>query len=78
MDTFSCILTETWPLSGTSAVIACDHRAHVPSYNASACERQKVEWVAHNYPRYASTCQSCKQEVIIYASLDHAIAGGWY
>ena len=78
MSDVSCIIMETWPLSGASAVIPCLHLGHIPMFNLSAAQYQTPEWVAQRYPRYHSVCVSCKQETIIYASMEHAIAGGWY
>ena len=78
MSTFTCTLAETWPLSGASAVIHCLHAAHTPVFNASACVYQSTSWIAEHYPRYDAACNACRQHTIIYASIEHAHAGGWW
>jgi hypothetical protein len=54
----------------------CTHAPHIPVFNPDAAKYWSAEQVRKNYPRYDSVCSLCKQRVILYASMDHLIAGG--
>lgn len=55
----------------------CLHLQHTPVFSAAACIHLSPEQVRERYPRFDSICTVCKLKCTIYASLDHAMAGGW-
>lgn len=57
--------------------LTCDHRPHIPVFQADACRSLPVEQVRAKYPRYEGTCSVCRQSIIVYASLEHLTAGQW-
>ena len=71
------ILAEVWPTSGAVTVVDCAHLAHLPHYNAAACQQESPGNVRIKYPRYEGVCSTCRQPVRVYHSFEHYLAGGW-
>ena len=55
----------------------CPHTQHRPVFNAEACQYKSKEQIQKDYPRYQGKCSACSQEVILYASVEHFVSGGW-
>ena len=65
------IRSSTIPLN-----LECPHTQHIPIFNEKACIYYSKEKVQEAYPRYEGICSMCKQQVILYASAEHFLAGG--
>ena len=78
MAELSYVFMQTWPLIENGTLIPCLHVTHTPRWSAESARGQIVSWVRERYPRYEGVCTMCKQKTIIYASLEHAEAGGWF
>ena len=59
------------------ASTSCEHDVHVPPFDAHTVHYWSVEQVRQRYPRYQGTCSACGAQIILYASIEHMVAGGW-
>ena len=56
----------------------CDHRHHTPPpFDAHAARYWSMEQVRKDTPRYEGLCSACGVQIILYASMEHMMAGGW-
>lgn len=56
--------------------LVCDHAEVQPAFPEGASALPTAE-VRRLYPRFMGECPTCKQQVILYASLLHYVAGDW-
>lgn len=55
----------------------CTHAAVMPSFNEEAAGALPAAEVRRLWPRFCGTCPTCNEQVILYASLRHYLAGDW-
>lgn len=55
----------------------CDHRAHLPAFEAEACTYLSAEQVRERWPLFEGKCQMCGRQVRIWHSIEHMKAGVW-
>lgn len=55
----------------------CDHSKCRPRFDADKTRGMDAHYVRENYPRFSGQCPDCFQNVIVYASFEHYIAGDW-
>jgi hypothetical protein len=53
----------------------CGHDEHMPVYKEDL--RMSSVLVRIKYPRFVGKCLRCGENVILYASFGHYIAGDW-
>ncbi len=55
----------------------CKHEPHQPTFDAKAAEGLDEYEVRRRWPRFVGRCSQCGQQVILYASAEHFVAGDW-
>ena len=61
-----------------NARTGCDHRQHTPPrFDPVVARYWSVDQVRKDAPRYQGICGACGAQIILYASLEHMVAGGW-
>jgi hypothetical protein len=55
----------------------CGHTLHMPIFNQEEAKNLSVAEIRRRWPRFFGTCEMCKENVIMYASLEHYVYGDW-
>lgn len=61
----------------THAATACQHLAAMPAFDPVEAHTMDAMEVRRTFPRFYGNCPTCGQQVIVYASLAHYVAGDW-
>jgi hypothetical protein len=63
--------------TSTHAATACQHLAAMPTFDPVKAKTMDAWEVRRTFPRFYGNCPTCGQQVIVYASLAHYVAGDW-
>lgn len=72
-----CVVGEIKMTPGVAVDLSCSHRPHIPVFTSAECRWLSTGKIRDKFPRYEGICTSCKQQIILYASLEHFVVGGW-
>lgn len=63
--------------AGERGPAECKHSKVMPQYDSVAAKLMTSNQIRTTFPRFSGICPDCGYQGILYASMEHYIAGDW-